>query len=105
MSTTTIRHADGTVSTYKVTNPATWAALQTVKPARKPRPKADRRLYPKQVFSTADYVRKYYALNTGRNGKITAYADDLNHLALFQPLNENRHHWALDTVEIEVLGD
>jgi hypothetical protein len=104
MSTTTIRRPDGTLSTYTVTNPATWAALQAVKPARKPRPKADRRLFPKQAMSTADYVRKYYALNTrSRTGEINAYGAHLDHLALFQPLNEKPWHWAPDTVEVEVL--
>tara|TARA_R110000868_G_scaffold85716_1_gene240943 strand:+ start:3981 stop:4298 length:318 start_codon:yes stop_codon:yes gene_type:complete len=104
MSTATIRRPDGTLSTYTVTNPASWAALEAVKPARKPRPKAEKRRYPSQAMSTADYVRQYYALNTrSRTGEINAYGAHLNHITLFQPLNEEPCHWAPDTVEIEVL--
>jgi hypothetical protein len=101
---TTIRRPDGALSTYTVTNPATWAALQTVKPAKKPRAKADKRRYPSQVLSTADYVRQYFALNTrSRTGEINAYADHLDHRTLYQPLNEKPWHWAPDTVEIETV--
>jgi hypothetical protein len=101
---TTIRHPDGTLSTYTVTNPATWAALQAVKPAKKPRSKADKRRYPSQALSTADYVRQYFALNTrSRTGEINAYADHQDHRTLYQPLNEKPWHWAPDTVEIETV--
>ena len=104
MSTATIRRPDGTLSTYTVTNPASWAALDAVKPARKPRPEAEKRRYPSQAMSTADYVRQYYALNTrSRTGEINAYGAHLDHMALFQPLNEKPWHWAPDTVEVEVL--
>lgn len=104
MSTATIRRPDGTLSTYTVTNPASWAALDAVKPARKPRPKAEKRQYPPQAMSTADYVRQYYALNTrNRTGAINAYGAHLDHMALFQPLNAKPWHWAPDTVEVEVL--
>ena len=101
--TTTIRRPDGILSTYTVTNPATWAALQAVKPAKKPRAKADKRNFPQQALSTADYVRQYFALNTGRAGKVYAYADHLDHRTLYQPLNEKPWHWAPDTVEIETV--
>jgi hypothetical protein len=105
MSTATIRHADGTLSTYTVTNPASWAALQAVKPLKRaPKGKAEKRRYPSQAMSTADYVRQYYALNTrSRTGEINAYGAHLDHLALFQPLNDNPTTWAPDTVEVEVL--
>lgn len=104
MSTATIRRPDGTLSTYTVTNPASWAALDAVKPARKPRPKAEKRRYPSQAMSTADYVRQYYALNIrSRTGEINAYGAHLDHITLFQPLNEKPWHWAPDTVEVEVL--
>jgi hypothetical protein len=102
--TTIIRHPDGTLSTYTVTNPATWAALQAVKPAKKPRAKADKRRYPLQARSTADYVRQYFALNTRcRPGEINAYGDHQDHRTLYQPLNEKPSHWAPDTVEIETV--
>jgi hypothetical protein len=104
--TTTIRRPDGALSTYTVTNPATWAALQAVKPAKKPRGKADKRRYPSQALSTANYVRQYFALNTGsRAGGINAYADHLDHRTLYHPLNEKPWHWAPDTVEIETVED
>jgi hypothetical protein len=102
--TTTIRHPDGTAGTYTVTNPATWAALQTVKPAKKPRAKADKRNFPQLAgLSTADYVRQYFALNTGRAGKVCAYADHQDRRTLYHPLNEAPATWAPDTVEIETV--
>lgn len=105
MSTATIRRPDGTLSTYTVTNPASWAALQAVKPLKRaPKGKAEKRRYPSQAMSTADYVRQYYALNTrSRTGEINAYGAHLDHMTLFQPLNEKPWHWAPDTVEVEVL--
>ena len=104
--TTTIRRPDGVLSTYTVTNPATWAALQALKPAKTPRAKADKRRYPSQALSTADYVRQYFALITcHRTGKICAYANHLDHQALYHPLNEKPWHWAPDTVEIETVED
>ncbi len=103
---TIIRRPDGTLSTYTVTNPATWAALQAVKPAKKPRAKADKRKYPSQALSTADYVSQYFALNTrSRTGEINAYGDHQDHRTLYQPLNEKPWHWAPDTVEIETVED
>ena len=105
MSTATIRRPDGTLSTYTVTNPASWAALQAVKPLKRaPKGKADKRRYPSQALSTADYVRQYFALNTrSRTGEINAYGDHQDHRTLYHPLNEKPWHWAPDTVEVEVL--
>lgn len=101
---TTITRPDGTRSTYTGITPASWAALESIKPLKKaPRSKSEKRLFPKQATSTADYVRQYYALNTDRGGKITAYADHLDHATLFQPLNEKPWHWAPDTVGVEIL--
>jgi hypothetical protein len=101
---TTTRQPDGTLSTYTVTSPATWAALQSLKPMKKPRAKADKRRYPSQALSTADYVRQYFALNTrSRTGEINAYGQHLDHQTLYQPLNEKPWHWAPDTVAIEAL--
>ena len=103
MTTINITRPDGTRSAYTNIGPAAWAAVQAVKPHRTKWARSEKRSFPKQAMSTADYVRQYFALNTGRRGKITAYADHLNHLALFQPLNEKPWHWAPDTVEIEML--
>ena len=104
MSATTIRRPDGTLSTYTNVTPATWAALHDVKPARRPRSKADKRWFPKLSLSTEDYVRQYFALNTrSRHGEVNAYGAHLNHMTLFQPLNGAPTTWAPDTVEIEDL--
>jgi hypothetical protein len=100
----TIRHPDGTVGAYTIASPATWAALQAVKPAKKPRAKADKRNFPRFAgLSTSDYVRQYFALNTGRAGKVCAYAGHLDHRTLYHPLNEAPATWAPDTVEIETV--
>ena len=94
--TTTIRQPDGTLSTYTITNPATWAALQSVKPMKKPRAKADKRQFPKwdRHMSTAQYVRAYWRLN---------FVDGAEPSAFFQPLPTTPAAWAPDTVEIEVI--
>ena len=98
----TIKHPDGTVGTYTITSPTTWAELQLANKARKPRAKADKRLYPRHElhWSTADYVRAYFALNCQRY-KSPAYADHVDHLALYQPLPDRPAPWAPDIVEIE----
>jgi hypothetical protein len=101
---TTTRQPDGTVSTYTVTNPATWAALQSLKPMRKPRAKADKRRYPqwRADMSTADYINQYFGLNS--SVKIAAYPRyETNWLALYAPLPDTPAAWAPDTVEIEIL--
>jgi hypothetical protein len=97
---TTTRQPDGTLSTYTVTNPATWAALQSVKPHKIPR-KGDKRQYPqwRADMSTADYIRGYFALNSK---PYTAYGEG-DHLALYAPLPDTPAAWAPDTVEIEIL--
>ena len=86
----------------------TLSAILSVKPARKPRAQVDRRAYPKarEVTCTADYVRQYFRLNTERDGiryvgsRIHAYADHLDHLALYQPLSTARQYtFTLDEVE------
>ena len=100
--TTTTRQPDGTLSTYTVTNPATWAALQSVKPMRKPAlARSHKRQYPqwRADMSTADYIRGYFALNSK---PYTAYGKG-DHLALYAPLPDTPATWAPDTVEIEIL--
>ena len=102
----TIRHPDGTIGTYTVTNPATWAALQSIKPARKPRAKADKRTYPKwdHTMSTRDYIRQYYGLNSA--SKIAAYPrHETDWLSLYEPLPDTPAAWAPDTVEIETVEE
>jgi hypothetical protein len=96
--TTTIRHPDGTIGTYTITNPATWAALQSLKPMKKSRIKACKRTYPKFVglMSTSDYVRAYWRLN---------FVNGADPSAFFQPLPDTPAAWAPDTVEIETVED
>ena len=93
--TTTIRQPDGTLSTYTITNPATWAALQSVKPMKKPRAKADKRQFPKwdRHMSTAQYVRAYWRLN---------FVDGAEPSAFFQPLPDAPAavYQGLDSVEV-----
>ena len=95
---TTITHRTYTVgrATYRTQNDTdTLSAILSVKPARKPRSRVDRRAYPKfrEGTSTADYVRAYFRLQTERNGfryvgaQVYAYADHLDHVALYQPLS------------------
>lgn len=95
-----IQRPDGVQSTYRINNPETWAALDA-KP-RKARTISDKRLYPKRSgLSTAEYVRQYFELNT--QFKIAAYAEHIDHCALYAPLNTKPATWAPDTVEIEIV--
>ena len=103
--TTTTRQPDGTLSTYTITNPATWAALQSLKPMRKPAlARSDKRQFPQwdRQMSTADYIRVYFALNS-RQLTVPAYPDHVDHLTLYAPLPDTPAAWAPDTVEIEIL--
>lgn len=78
----------------------TLSAVLSIKPARKPRPKGERRAYPKflEDTSTADYVRQYFRLNTQQPGlryvgsRVHAYGDHLDHLSLYQPLSTARQY-------------
>lgn len=104
----TIRHPDGTIGTYTVTNPATWAALQSIKPARTRWGRTDKRAYPQwdPTMSTRDYIRQYFYLNTGNKpGAPHAYAGHLDHRTLYEPLPDTPAAWAPDTVEIETVED
>ena len=105
---TTIKHADGTIGTYTITNPQTWAALQSVKPAKPPKSKAAKRKYPdwRADMTTREYVRAYFALNcTARQG-INAYDDSQDHAAMYACANmDSVPTWAPDTVEIETIEE
>jgi hypothetical protein len=98
-----IKHPDGTVGTYTITSPTTWAALQTANKARKTRAKADRRQYPAivQGATVAQYIKQYFALNSNPRLTIHAYPDHVDHLALYRPLPDRPAPWAPDIVEIE----
>lgn len=112
MLTLTHTYTDGTRATYTVAPgsdmPLRLAALKPAK--RPPLARSEKRLFPRwhAGMSTAEYVRKYYAANTGGQGggtgsRLTAYdrPDYVDHLALYAPLNEApcAVYTELDTVE------
>lgn len=105
---TTITRPDGTRSTYTNITPATWAALEKIKPLKKaPRAKGEKRLYPQWVpsWSTRQYIDAYFEMNTRHYGGVHAYEyhSDQTHLALYEPLSDVPAPWVPDTVEVEVL--
>lgn len=110
MHTIETRYPDGTRARYKLA-PGSTVPLQlaALKPLRKPRSKADKRLFPRWTpsMSTADYVRAYYGLNTRPYGKISAYDDYGDALALFAPLPDRPapFYTGIDTVETIEGGD
>jgi hypothetical protein len=79
----------------------------------KPRPRVDRRVYPKHIEgeSTRAYVERYFRMNSvplvdWRNPvkwnarHIRAYPDDTNqHLALYHPLSTARQYTPADPIE------
>jgi len=91
MQTITRRtYPDGTRATYKLVPGSDAAAklLMPMKPLRTRLARSENRLFPKYapgIDSTADYVRRYFALNSQRN-KLPAYPDDVDPLALYAPL-------------------
>ncbi len=85
------------------TQPDTDTLAQLLTPRRlpgKPRPRVDRRAYPKanDCRSTRDYVAAYWRLNTMHDGirikgpRVHAYANHLDHLALYEPLSTARQY-------------
>lgn len=89
MHTLETTYPDGTRARYKLQDGSS-APLQlaALKPYRLKR-LGEKRLFPKTVYSTADYVRDYYRLNS------------LGSTDHFAPLNEARAAWpmGIDTVE------
>ena len=96
-------YPDGTRARYKLQDGSSVPLqLSALKPIKRPRSKADKRLFPKTSYSTADYVRQYFALNTkSAPGHPHAYAAHLDHTTLYAPLNEARSavYTGIDTVE------
>jgi hypothetical protein len=102
----------GATGTYS-TQPDTGTLGELLTPRRlpgKPRPRVDRRAYPKadDGRSTRDYVAAYWRLNTMRDGiritgpRVHAYADHLDHLALYEPLSTARQFAPVDSMAEEV---
>ena len=89
MQTLTRTYPDGTRASYRLERGSPHAAplLTPQKPWKIKRPK-EKRQYPQFSLlstSTADYVRRYFALNSQRN-KLPAYPGHVDHLALYAPL-------------------
>jgi len=110
MHTTTHTYPDGTRARYTLA-PGSSVPLQlaALKKPRKPRSKAEKRLFPQwhPAMSTADYVRAYFARNVRRHGGVSAYDDAIDHLALYAPLPDRPapFYTGIDTVETIEGGD
>ena len=109
MHTIETRYPDGTKARYKLQDgssvPLQLAALKRYRLKRL----GEKRLFPKahMATSTADYVRQYFELNAqSRHGSPCAYGQHIDHMKLYEPLNEARAAWptGIDTVEI-IEGD
>ena len=105
MHTIETRYPDGTRAQYKLQDdssvPLQLSSLKRLGEKRK-FPRAD------PTTSTAEYVRKYFELNTeSRHGSPCAYPDYIDHVKLFEPLNEARAAWPMgvDTVETVEEGE
>ena len=104
MRTIETRYPDGTRATYTLA-PGSTVPLQlaALKPLRKPRPKAEKRLYPRWTpdMSTKDYIRAYFARNVRTLGGVQAYDPYGDHLALYAPLPDSPapFYTGVDSVE------
>ena len=102
MPTIETRYPDGTRARYKLQDGSSVPLqLAALKPHRLKR-RGEKRLFPKSVYSTSEYVRQYFALNTqSRAGTPCAYGSHIDHTKLYEPLNEARAAWptGIDTVE------
>jgi hypothetical protein len=105
MHTIEHRYPDGTRATYTVapgsTLPLQIMALKPIK--RPPRPGSDKRQFPRHEahWSTADYVRRYFALNSHQL-KSPAYPNHV-HLALYHPLPDAPAATYIGVDSVEVL--
>jgi hypothetical protein len=106
MTTIEHRYPDGTRATYTVapgsTLPLQIMALKPIK--RPPRLPSDKRLFPRHEarWSTADYIKRYFAMNS--HHKVAAYPspNHVDHLALYCPLPDApaATYTGLDSVEV-----
>ena len=106
MHTIETRYSDGTRARYKLA-PGSTVPLQlaALKPLRTRWARSEKRLFPKWTpdMSTADYVRAYYGLNTRPYGKINAYDNHGDALALYAPLPDSpaAYYTGVDSVEVD----
>jgi hypothetical protein len=115
MNTSTIvtrRMWPGSRAVY-YTEPGTETLAALISPRRlagKPRPRVDRRVYPKHLEgeSTSSYVARFFEMNTRRatmrttSTNVHAYDDYVDHLALYHPLSTAPQFTPLDDVVHEV---
>lgn len=104
MQTISARYPDGTRATYTLA-PGSTVALQlsAIKPARTKLARTEKRLFPAYaagVDSTADYICRYFQLNS-QQYKLPAYPNHVDHLALYAPLPDTPAavYAGTDTVE------
>ena len=89
--TITRRYPDGTRATYRL-EPGSPHAAPLLTPMKLPRTRwarSEKRLFPvyRPGDSTRDYVRAYFALNTGgRPGSPCAYDRRIDHMTRYAPL-------------------
>jgi len=75
-------------------------AYAALKPLRPPKMRGHTRRYPHDFWSTEDYIRKYFALNSCLG--ISAYDKRTDHIALYHPLPDRVAR--LNPAEPEVEG-
>ena len=106
MQTLTRTYPDGTRAVYRL-EPGSPHAAALLTPKKLPRTRwarTDKRSFPVYLpgDSTRDYVRAYFALNTGkRPGSPCAYGQHIDHMTLYAPLPDAPAavYTGVDTVE------
>ena len=90
----------GTATVTEANAQAMRDAYAALKPLRPPKMKGHTRRYPHDFWSTEDYIRKYFALNSCLG--ISAYDKNTDHIALYHPLPDRVAR--LNPAEPEVEG-
>lgn len=107
METITHMTWPGSRGTYRTLDPDKLAQILTPVKSRKPRPRVDRRAYPKHIEgeSTRAYVERYFRMNIERStmrfksAGIHSYPDHINHLSLYHPLSTAPQYTTADPIE------
>jgi hypothetical protein len=104
MNTIEHRYPDGTRGTYTVAAGSTLPRqIMSLKPIKRPiRVPSDKRQFPRHQahWSTADYVRRYFAMNSHHESP--AYPGHVDPLALYHPLPTTpaATYTGMDSVEV-----
>lgn len=108
MQTLTRTYPDGTRARYKLQDGSSVPLqLSSLKRYRLKR-LGEKRKFPRAdpTTSTAEYVRKYFALNTeSRHGSPCAYDRYIDHMTLYAPLNEARAAWPMGVDSVETIEE